>query len=301
MSDPLSQILILLRPRSAIGSGLELSGEWCFRFSGHESIKFCAVMRGNCWLRLEGENAWDHISTGDCFLLSRGVPFQLASDPRVAPRDATELDNTARWPIASSAGKDSLLLVGGGFTLDAGKGAEMMTVLPPVLIVRHASPHAKVLNFCLRQFADELASDKPGSSLLAEHLAQVMLVHLLRIYLAEAPPEAANWLRALGDKRLSRAFAAMHAEPAHNWSLQELANEAGMSRTSFAAYFKQVVGQSPMDYLTSWRMLLAKERLRLSKTSTATIAAESGYRSEASFSTAFKRIVGMTPRQARHT
>lgn len=223
MIDPLSQVLMLLRPRSAIGSGLELSGEWCFRFSGHESIKFCAIMRGECWLRLEGEDPWQHMRAGDCFLMTRGLPFQLASQPELAPRDATELEKNARWPIAPSVGEDNVQVVGGGFALDPGNGAEMITALPPVLIVRHASPHAKVLNFCLTQFADELGSDQPGSSLLAEHLAHVMLVHLMRIYLAEGPPEGANWLRALGDNRLSRAVAAMHARPSNNWSLQELA------------------------------------------------------------------------------
>ncbi|RYE48358.1 MAG: AraC family transcriptional regulator [Hyphomicrobiales bacterium] len=299
MPDPLSQVLTILRPGRAIGSGLELSGEWSFRFPSHDGIKFSALMRGTCWLRLQGHQAWQRLDAGDCFLMTHGVPFDLASNPNLPPQDGAELYDLSSWPLVPENGEESTLIVGGRFVLAEGDAVPLLSALPSFYVVRHASPYAAVLNFALQQFATELESDQPGASLLTDHLAHVMFVHLLRIYLADAPPEATSWLRALGDKRLSRSLAAMHGQPAHAWSLQDLANAAGMSRTSFAAAFKQAVGYSPMEYLTMWRMLLAKEQLRQGKTTAASIAAQIGYRSEAAFSTAFKRTLGISPRQAR--
>lgn len=299
MSDPLSQILALLRPRSAISVGLDLAGEWSFRFPRHDGIKFNVVMRGACWLKLEGSSDWEQLEENDCFLMTRGLPFQLASDPGLPPQDAAVIYRDAKGPVIPVNGGGELLLIGGRFSIEQDDGATMLAALPPLFVVRRTSPHAHVLNFVLAQFADELEGSQPGATLLAEHLAQVMLVHLLRIYLAEAAPEATGWVHALGDKRLSRAFAAIHGQPARKWKLVELAHEAGMSRTSFAETFKKVVGQSAMEYLTRWRMLLAKEQLRHGRASIADIAANTGYRSEAAFSTAFKRVVGNSPRQAR--
>ena len=299
MSDPLSQILAILRPRSAISVGLDLAGDWSFQFPRHEGIKFNAVMRGACWLRLDGSENWERLEAGDCFLMTRGLPFQLASDPRLKPHDAAVIYRNAIGPVTPVNGGGELLLIGGRFSIAEGDGAPMLAALPPLFIVRRDSLHAEVLSFALARFADEVEGGQPGAALLAEHLAHIMLVHLLRIYLAEAPPEASGWLRALGDSRLRRALAAIHAEPARNWQLVELAQEAGMSRSSFAGAFKKAVGQSPMDYLAGWRMLLAKEQLRHGTGSIGDIAAAIGYRSEAAFSTAFKRLVGTSPRRAR--
>lgn len=299
MSDPLSQILALLRPRSAISVGLDLAGDWSFQFPSHDGIKFNAVMRGTCWLKLDGAQTWERLEDGDCFLMTRGLPFQLASDPGLPAQDAALIYQDASGPVIPVNGGGELLLIGGRFSIAQDQGAKLLAALPPLYIVRRASPHANVLNFALAQFADEVEGKQPGATLLAEHLAQVMLVHLMRIYLAEAAPQASSWVRALGHPQLSRALTAIHDQPARDWQLAELAHRAGMSRTSFAKHFKMVVGQSPMEYLTGWRMLLAKEQLQHGRTSIADIAAKTGYRSEAAFSTAFKRVVGNSPRQAR--
>jgi AraC-like DNA-binding protein/uncharacterized protein YaiE (UPF0345 family) len=301
MVDPLSQILALLRPRSAISVGLDLAGDWSFLFPKHEGLKFNAVMKGSCWLRLEGDQTWQHLEAGDCFLLTSGLPFQLASDKERPAADPASLYRDAAGPVISVNGGGELLLIGGRFALAEDYSPLLLAALAPVFIVRRNSTHAEVLHFALGQFATELDSANPGGSLVAEHLAQVMLVHLLRIYLAQASPEATGWMGALGDIRLSRALAAIHAQPARDWSLSELALMAGMSRTSFAQAFKRKVGQSPIDYLANWRMLLARDRLRQGKTTIATVAAEVGYTSEAAFSTAFKRIVGLSPRQVRRS
>jgi AraC-like DNA-binding protein len=125
----------------------------------------------------------------------------------------------------------------------------------------------------------------------------MMLVQALRLHLAEGLKGGVGWLFALADKQMSAAISSMHDDPARRWTLQELAERAGMSRSTFALKFKETVGKSPMDYLTRWRMLLAGDRLTTSSDPNSVIALSLGYESESAFSTAFKRTMGCSPRQ----
>jgi AraC-like DNA-binding protein len=124
-----------------------------------------------------------------------------------------------------------------------------------------------------------------------------MLVQALRLHLAEGLRGGVGWLFALADKQMSAAIHSMHDAPAHRWSLQELAERAGMSRSTFALKFKEKVGESPMEYLTRWRMLLAGDKLVNSSDPVSVISLSLGYESESAFSTAFKRVMGCSPRQ----
>jgi AraC-like DNA-binding protein len=143
----------------------------------------------------------------------------------------------------------------------------------------------------------ELREPQPGGSLVAQQLAYMMLVQALRLHLAEGLRGGVGWLFALADKQMSAAIHAMHDAPAHHWTLQQLAERAGMSRSTFALKFKKTVGASPMEYLTRWRMLLAGDKLTNSSDAISFIALSLGYESESAFSTAFKRIMGSSPRQ----
>jgi AraC-like DNA-binding protein len=143
----------------------------------------------------------------------------------------------------------------------------------------------------------ELREARPGGFLVAEHLAHMMLVQALRLHLAEGLSGGVGWLFALADEQMSSAISAMHADPAHGWTIQKLAECAGMSRSAFALKFKQTVGASPMEYLTRWRMLLAGDRLVNSGDPISTIGLSLGYESESAFSQAFKRVMGSSPRQ----
>ena len=143
----------------------------------------------------------------------------------------------------------------------------------------------------------ELREGQPGGILVAQHLAHMMLVQALRLHLAEESGSGVGWFFALSDKRLSAAMGAMHGDPAQRWRLQELAERAGMSRSSFAMKFKETVGETPMEYLTRWRMLLAADRLENSRDPISVMALSLGYESESAFSTAFKRVMGCSPRQ----
>lgn len=143
----------------------------------------------------------------------------------------------------------------------------------------------------------ELREGQPGGFLVIQHLAHMMLVQALRLHLAEGIKGGVGWLFALADRQMSAAINAMHDDPARRWTLQDLAHRAGMSRSTFAEKFKEMVGASPMEYLTRWRMLLAGDRLVNSSDPVSVIALSLGYESESAFSTAFKRVLGCSPRQ----
>ncbi len=138
---------------------------------------------------------------------------------------------------------------------------------------------------------------KPGASLAAHHLAHLMLLQVLRLYLSRHVGEQVGWFYALADPQLNKAIEAMHVDPAHRWTLSELAANAGMSRSIFAQRFRERVGETPIVYLTRWRMMLAVERLAGGRDPMAKVARSSGYESENAFNTAFRRVMGCSPRR----
>jgi AraC-like DNA-binding protein len=153
------------------------------------------------------------------------------------------------------------------------------------------------MRWYLERMMKVLREPQPGGFLLGQHLAQMMLVEALRLHIADRVTGGVGWLSALADRQMSAAISAMHEMPGYRWTLQELAERAGMSRSTFALRFKEKVGTSAMDYLTSWRMLRAGDRLVNSGGSVAEVALSLGYESESAFGTAFKRVMGCSPRQ----
>ena len=143
----------------------------------------------------------------------------------------------------------------------------------------------------------ELRDPRPGGFLVAQQLATTMLIQALRLHMAEGTLGGVGWLFALADVQMNAAITCMHQNPGHRWTIQQLAQRAGMSRATFALRFKRSVGLAPMEHLTRWRMLLASDRLTNSRDSIATISQTLGYESESAFSTAFKRVMRCSPRQ----
>jgi AraC-like DNA-binding protein len=295
----LSDVLSLLRPRTAISAGLDAGGQWAIRFPAHEGIKFNTVVQGGCWVTVDGEAEPVRIEAGDCFLLTRGRPFLFATDMDLPPIDSAMIYDHAKDGIATCNGGGDFFLIGGRFAFEGDHAGLLFDAMPPIVHVRDASNQAAVLRWSLEQLALELKQGSPGGALMADHLAQIMLLQVLRLWLASG--KQSGWLGALADQRLTRALGAMHTEPERRWTLAELAGLAGMSRTTFAERFRDVVGQTPLDYLAGWRMRLAADRLRRSGDSVAAIGFSVGYESEAAFSTAFRRVVGRTPMQHRRS
>ncbi len=296
--DPLSDILSLLRPKTAISAGLDAGGEWAIQFPAHHGIKFNTVTQGACWVSVanQAEPAL-RIEAGDCFLLTRGLPFLFATDEAPLPIDSATIYDNAINGVATCNGGGDFYLIGGRFSFEGDHAGLLFDALPPIVHVRDASNQAAVLRWSLEQLAMELKQGSPGGALMADHLAQIMLLQVLRLWLAS--DKRSGWLGALADPRLTRALSALHAAPGRRWTLADLAGFAGMSRTSFAERFRDVVGQTPLDYLAGWRMRLAADRLYRSDDSVAAIGFSVGYGSEAAFSTAFRRMMGRTPMQYR--
>ncbi|MER9876862.1 AraC family transcriptional regulator [Mesorhizobium sp. M0195] len=296
--DPLSDVLSLLKPRNYMSAGFDAGGEWSIQFPDQrQSIKTGAVVSGRCWLSVEGVADAVRLETGDCFLLPSGRPFRLASDMSLSPVEAIKIFPPARaGGVVTHNGGGDFFLVSSRFALGGNHAGILLRMLPAIVHIRKESDKS-ALRWSVERMMQELREPQPGGFLVIQHLAHMMLVQALRLHLSEGLKGGVGWLFALSDKQMGAAISAMHENPAHGWTLQELAERAGMSRSTFALRFKETVGASPMDYLTRWRMLLAGDRLTNSSDPVAVIALSLGYESESAFSTAFKRVMNCSPRQ----
>jgi AraC-like DNA-binding protein len=295
--DPLSDVLSLLKLHSYVSGGFDAAGDWAVQFGPFDGIKFHAVLRGRCSLSVDGEPEPLEVAEGECFLLARGNPFRIASDLAAEPvAFGTLVPQVKDGRIVTHNGGGEFLSVGGYFTLADGQADLLLSALPAVIHVRE-EPGPSTLQWCIERMREELREPQPGGGIVAQQLATLVLVQALRLQLAGGRNEAVGWLFALADKRMRAVINAMHETPGAKWTLQTLAEQAAMSRTSFALRFKELVGLSPMDYLTRWRMNLAAARLAHSRDSIAEIGLALGYESEKSFSAAFKRVMKFAPRQ----
>lgn len=295
--DPLSDVLSLLKPRSYMSGGFDVPGDLAIQFPKHQGIKCYAVISGQCWLSVEGTPDPVALTAGDCFILPRGLPFCLASDLTLTPVDFYSLLSGLRnGRTFARNGSGGCYLAGGHFLLSGGQAGMLLGFLPPVVHIRKESDKV-AMRWSLERMMQELRDPQPGGSLIAQQLAYMMLVQALRLHLEEGLKGGVGWLFALADKQMRTAITCMHDDPAHRWTLQELAEHVGMSRSIFALRFKETVGATPMEYLTRWRMLLAADKLTSSADSISMISLSLGYESESSFSKAFRRIMGCSPRQ----
>lgn len=295
--DPLSDVLLLLKPHTYRAGGFDLGGGFAIEFPKHESIKCYSVISGQCWLLVEGAPDAVRLTAGDCFLLPRGLASCLSSDLRLTPTDASTIfPFPLNGRIASCNGGGDCLLVGGNFVLTGKQADILLAELPPIVHIRDESEKAAI-RWSLERLREELRDPHPGGVLITQQLAYMMLVQALRLHLAEELTAGAGWLFALSDKQMSAAISSMHDEPAHDWTVEELGQRAGMSRSTFALRFKEKVGISPMEYLTRWRMLLAGDRLGSTRDSISEIARSLGYESASAFTKAFRKIMGCSPRQ----
>jgi AraC-like DNA-binding protein len=297
--DPLSDVLALLKLHTYMVGGFDLAGKWSVQFGRYEGIKCYALVSGECWLVVEGVSEPVRLATGDCFLLPRGVPFRLASDIHLTPMDADRLFRTPpNGGIRTWNGGGECFGVGGYFAFTGSQARILFGELPPIVHIRAEEDKAE-LRWALERMRQELREERPGGSLVAQQLATMMLIQALRLHLGEGLSGRAGWLVALVDNQMKAAITSMHGDPAHRWTLQELAGRSGMSRSIFALKFKATVGTSPMEYLTRWRMLLAGDKLTNANDAISAIAQSLGYESESAFSKAFRRAMGCSPRQYR--
>jgi AraC-like DNA-binding protein len=300
-SDPFSDILKLANAHSVVSGGFSAGGNWALRFPAFDKLKFSAMIRGRCWLSIDGEKEPVRLEAGDVTLLSAPRSFVLASDLDTRPIEAAMVFSPNVSEVVNLGGGEECIQIGGFVRLDPVSGALITDVLPLLIHVRAACPHATVLRWLLDQLVQEQTGKLPGSSLASAQLAHLIFIQILRAHLDASGDLAAGWLGALGDSRIAPALRLMHGDPARPWQLGELAKATAMSRTTFVVRFKTVAGVPPLTYLLNWRMRLAERALREENIAVSALALSLGYTSESAFSNAFKRTNGMGPKRYRDT
>lgn len=289
MSDPLAQVIQLLQPRAVVSKGISGAGRWAVRYSAFGHPGFCAVTSGRCRLAVEGE-APVTLEAGD-FVLLPATPaftmsgFEPASPVQIAP--STALDRPLRH--GRQDGPPEVEQLGGWFTFAAPEAAPLVALLPRMIHVCGQPRLAQLV----RLLGEEAAGEAMGRDLILERLVEILLIEALRA--APAPEAAPGLLRGLADPRIAAALRGIHGALDRPWTLPELARAAGMSRSAFFERFTRRVGLRPTEYVTGWRMAVARSLLRGGGLSLDEVARRIGYGSASTFSTAFSRHVGQPP------
>ncbi len=297
--DVLTDVLETLRARGACYARLEAQSPFGVALPSSTHAAFHLVLEGKCVLTMDG-HADVELSGGDLVAVPHGLPHTLADHPSTKPEHLRDLLGQAK-----RLGPASLTVGGSGArtTLVCGKidfedpvGHPLLAALPPRILLRGGS-NALVewLDPTLRFIASEAGSKRPGSQTVVSRLADVLFIQIVRGHLAASSPETSGWLGALGDPQIGAVLGLIHENPGGAWTVQSLAESAGMSRSAFATRFNRLVGEPPLHYLTRWRMQKAQRLLRDDRATLADVAARVGYDSEAAFSKAFKRAVGAAP------
>ena len=291
MSDPLSDVVQLLHPRSVFANVISGKGNWAVRYADYGLPGFCIVLEGGALLSVDGHEAIA-IRAGDFVLLPTTPPFTLSSfvpappvfiDPKLVPGGRGELRH------GEQDGPPDMRSLGGAFLFDT-KDAGLLTSLLPAIV--HVQGSRRLMQL-VQMVGEEYEEQKPGSDYLLSRLVEMLLVEAMRwTSTLDAPP---GLLRGLGDERLARALTLIHADIAHPWTVTELASAAALSRSTFFERFTRAVGVAPMEYLMAWRMEIAKDLLMQGKLTVAEVAERVGYGSTSTFSVAFSRRVGEPP------
>lgn len=299
VGDPLGAALHHLRMDGACYFRSELTEPWRLSLPAMgDCLWFHVVTSGRCWLAVPGEEP-RLLQPGELALVPHGQGHDLWSAPGLpAPPAIQDIPHefvSERYAVLRHDGGGApASLVCGAVRFDHPTGYGLMALLPRLMVV--ADP---AVESTLRLFAEEARVLLPGGETVITRLADVLVIQAIRSWLASAPEARAGWLGALRDPQVGRAVALVHREPARAWTVAGLASAVAMSRSAFAARFTELVGEPVMGYVTRWRMHVAAGRLRAGEVSVAEVARELGYRSEAAFSRAFKRVTGVSPGSVR--
>ncbi|MCI0755525.1 AraC family transcriptional regulator [Teichococcus vastitatis] len=301
MTDPLSDVLSLLEVQGLGCSRLEATGPWSLRFEARPLLKFVAVLRGTCWIALEGE-APHQVEANDTFLLVDAPAYVVSSHPALRTDDGERLFATPGVDVVRLGGAEVVLL-GGRYLVKGEALGPLLGALPRFLRVPAGTAEAEALRSILGLLDDELGREAVGASLMTKRLAEILLVQALRAWASDARVTAEGatlgWIGALVDRQIGAALQLIHRDVGHRWTVGALAAAVGMSRSAFALRFRERVGTPPLEYLLRWRMERARAALRRGDASVTAVAAELGYASDNAFGVAFRREFGLTPRSDR--
>ncbi|WP_426954584.1 AraC family transcriptional regulator [Muricoccus radiodurans] len=303
--DILSDVLQAVRLKGALFYLVEAAPPWVVTAPSAQEVaaavmpgcdhvmEFHAFFEGECW---GGplDHPQERIRAGEIILFPRGDPHVFRSAPDIPPPPPT-MSRQGSVPIRlrlGGSGAPAARFVCGFLGCDARPFNPLIEALPRMLrIPAQEGP----LDALMRLAVAETTSPRAGGEALRARLAEMMFVEAVRTHLAALPDGTGGWLGGLRDPQVGRVLGLLHGQPAHPWALDDLAREAGLSRTVLHERFAALVGHPPMQYLARWRMQLAASRLAQGSDKVVSIAMEVGYESEAAFNRAFKRLLGMPP------
>ncbi len=291
MNDPLSEVIVLLQPRTVLSRRISGAGRWGVRYSAFGQPSFCAVLEGRCRLTVDGHSPLT-LEGGDFVLLPATPGFTMSGfEPVRCERFDPKVTSTVPGEVrhGTRGGRPDVRLLGGWFAFDSPDSALLVSLLPSLVHVRGVER----LSVLVRLVGEEASERRSGRDLILTRLVEVLLIEAMRATPGEdAPP---GLLRGLADAQLAPAMRQMHGQLARSWTVAQLAKTAALSRSAFFERFTRAVGLPPMEYLLGWRMAVAKDLLRRHRVGVAEVAERVGYGSASTFSTAFSRHVGQPP------
>lgn len=291
MTDPLTEIIALLRPAGVRAKSISAAGRWGVRYAAYGHPSFCVVTDGACRLHVDGADPL-RLEAGDFVFLPETPAFVLSGFEPVEPRPvdpaiaAGEVEDLRH---GTAEGDPDVRLLGGYFLFDSPDTALLVALLPRVIHVRGVAR----LPVLVRLVREETGQSLAGRDLVLARLVEVLLIEALRAAPGDDAP--AGLLRGLADERLAASIREMHRDPARPWTVEQLARTAALSRSAYFQRFTRAVGLPPMEYLLAWRMALAKDLLGRGRMAMEQVAERVGYSSASTFSTAFARHVGRPP------
>ena len=265
------------------------------RISPTDLAHFAMLSRGNCWLSVEGIPEPIPLTGGDCILLARGTSIVLRDSPRTRPKwSFSEIGARANGNVAFYGGGGApTTIVCGSLSFERASLKPITQLLPRFILIKADQAHTLALHNTMQALASEMAEQAPGSEVVATRLAEVLFIQALRAHIAsEVEWRNKGWLRAIFDPQVGAALSAVHDSVSKPWTVESLAAAATMSRSAFAVRFKELLGQTPLEYVTEWRMQKAMQLLQQRDKKLIDVARSVGYDSDAAFSKAFKRVVG---------
>jgi AraC-like DNA-binding protein len=312
--DALSELLRVVKLDSALFFDAECSAPWCVhsppsttlgRYLGAPEghvIEFHFIADGRGYIRVGNETT--PLAGGDVVIIPHGDAHHMGNGLA-----AGVIDGTDAVPLALSSGVRQARIGGGGevtrlvcgfLACEAQLVTPLLAALPRVVRVPlRSDAYGRSLEQMVRHALDPPLAELPGNQVIIARVAELLFVEALRRYVMSLPPQRSGWLAGAADRSVGRALAQLHQRPAHPWTVDALASDVGLSRSSLTERFTRYLGQGPMAYLTDWRLELAAEALRSTSRSVLTIAGDVGYESEAAFNRAFKRRFSLPPARYR--
>lgn len=303
--DVLAHMMSLMRTKASLYGRLEFSAPYGFRFPAKDGICLM-VTRGSCYLGVD-DSPLVSLVGGDFVLMPTPGHYTIRSSPEASVRPCEEVASAeefyrTRLMCFDGGQGPSTSIVAGCFSLSTTESKLLVRHLPAIVHLQGSGNHIEPWFQSTLQFiAAEVSQKLPGGTAIVDRLAEVLFVQAMRSRIgSSSATDKPSWLRALDDPQVGRAIELMHEEPERQWTVDELSRCVAMSRSAFAERFRRLVGETPLDHLTQWRMVKAGHMMRANPPiKLVEIALATGYESESSFGKAFRRVMGVSPGKYR--